>query len=95
MPSTPKSGNPKSRGKLGRLSRWFNDAQVFWYREFRGIIGVCAFVVVVIVVGTLFLVIVDTTDYVFSTEKFCGTTCHVMEANVYKELKESRHLKKP
>lgn len=95
MPSTSKSGSSKSRRKLGRLSRWFYDAQVFWHREFRGIKGVCVFVVAVLIVGTLFLVIVDATDYVFSTEKFCGTTCHVMDAYVYKELKESKHWNTP
>lgn len=74
---------------------WFQRAQEFWYREFRRIVGAWIFVVVLITVGSIFIVMTDLTDYIFSTQTFCGTACHVMEINVYKELKESKHWTTP
>jgi len=34
---------------------------------------------------------VDYADRYFSTNEFCATSCHVMEATVYKEFQESVH----
>lgn len=51
-----------------------------------GAIGLAA-----LVAGFAFMAVVDVTDQVFSTDKFCATTCHVMESTVYQELKESKH----
>ena len=74
---------------------WIQRAQEYWYREFRRIVGAWVFVVVIITIGSIFMVVLDTADYVFSTQTFCGTACHVMEINVYKELKESKHWTTP
>lgn len=76
------------RGRLRRIQDW-------WYREFRRIIGAWVFAVVVLFIGAFFIVAVDTTDYLFSTNAFCGTFCHVMESTVYKELQESTHWTTP
>ena len=38
---------------------------------------------------------IDATDYVFSTQKFCAQTCHVMESTVYRELQKSKHWNTP
>lgn len=81
--------------KPGESRGWLRRAQEWWYEEFRKIVGAWVFVVVIAVVGAIFVVVVDATDYVFSTMTFCGTTCHVMEVNVFKELKESKHWKAP
>jgi nitrate/TMAO reductase-like tetraheme cytochrome c subunit len=54
---------------------------------------ICASILaaVIAVVGSVFVVITDATDYYFSSMDFCATSCHVMDINVYKELKESKH----
>lgn len=91
----PKPGRPRARRKRGRLSQWFYAAQEFWYMEFRKLIGAWVFVVVLIFVGSIFLVMMDFTDYIFSTNTFCGNVCHVMESTVYKELQDSKHWKTP
>jgi nitrate/TMAO reductase-like tetraheme cytochrome c subunit len=74
---------------------FFQRAQDYWYKEFRRIVGAWVFVIVIIAMGSIFIAMADTFDYVFSTFTFCGTACHVMEANVYKELKESKHWNVP
>lgn len=38
---------------------------------------------------------VDLTDYYFSSENFCATTCHVMTSTVYKEMQQSKHWTTP
>jgi len=88
------SGTEPESHKKKRIG-WFKRAQEFWYREFRRIVGAWVFVVVLITVGSLFIVSADFTDYIFSTATFCGTACHVMEINVYKELQESKHWNTP
>lgn len=74
---------------------WLQRAQACRHGKFGMIICASVFAAVITVAGSIFVVIIDTTDYVFSTEEFCGTTCHVMEDNVYAELKESRHWNTP
>jgi nitrate/TMAO reductase-like tetraheme cytochrome c subunit len=85
----------ESGKKKGRPRGWFTRAQDWWYMEFRKIVGAWVFVVVVIGFGAVFVAAMDFTDYVFSTQTFCGTACHVMEINVYKELKQSKHWNTP
>ena len=48
-----------------------------------------------VVVASFSVVAVDITDHVFSTQKFCANTCHVMESTVYQELQESKHWNSP
>ncbi|MBF8270572.1 MAG: napC [Gammaproteobacteria bacterium] len=89
---TPDPKPSKSRsGLIGRVKR----AQEWWYREFRRIIGAWVFALVLLFIGTIMVVLVDTTDFLFSTNVFCGTVCHVMESTVYKELQESTHWTTP
>ncbi len=51
-------------------------------------------VIIVAVSGTV-VAIVDATDYYFTSENFCATSCHVMENTVYKELQKSKHWTTP
>ena len=88
-PSTRPEPHKKKRGG------WIQRAQEYWYKEFRRIVGAWVFVVVLITIGAMFMATMDFADYVFSTQTFCGTACHVMEINVYKELKESKHWNVP
>jgi nitrate/TMAO reductase-like tetraheme cytochrome c subunit len=46
--------------------------------------------VIIAASGTV-VAIVDATDYYFTSENFCATSCHVMENTVYKELQQSKH----
>lgn len=80
-----------SSGLLGRIK----STQDWWYREFRRIIGAWVFAVVILFIAAISVVVVDATDYIFSTNVFCGTTCHVMENTVYKELQETTHWTTP
>ncbi len=82
-------------GEETRSPGWFARAQEYWYSEFRKLVGAWVFVVVLISMGSIFVAIVDTTDYLFSTNTFCGNTCHVMEITVFKELKKSKHWNTP
>lgn len=41
--------------------------------------------------GLVAVPLADVTDQYFSSNKFCAYGCHVMEATVYKEYKESTH----
>lgn len=41
--------------------------------------------------GLIAVPVADVTDSYFSSNKFCAFGCHVMEATVYKEYKESTH----
>ena len=95
MSSTSPTEPTKSGKKPSRSPGFFKRAQDYWYDQFRRIVGAWVFVVVLIVMGSIFVVVVDTADYVFSTMTFCGTTCLVMEVNVYKELKKSKHWTTP
>lgn len=66
----------------GRLDRW------------RKLLRRFPLTVVVIALGIgaiAGLPVFDATDYYFSSDAFCGTGCHVLEATVYKEFKASTH----
>ena len=58
-------------------------------------IGAWVFVLVILFIGTVFLGMLDFTDYVFSHNTFCGNVCHVMESTVYQELQKSKHYNTP
>lgn len=42
--------------------------------------------------GAVGVPVADLTDQYFSSNQFCSTACHVMEATVTKELKEATHF---
>jgi nitrate/TMAO reductase-like tetraheme cytochrome c subunit len=54
----------------------------------KGILGALALLAAGAAIG---VPTVDYADRYFSTDKFCATSCHVMEATVYKEFQESVH----
>ncbi len=78
-------------GQHEKQGGWLQRLLVCRHGKFGKTICASVFLAAVMVVGSIFVVIMDTTDYVFSTMAFCSTTCHVMEDNVYAELKESTH----
>ncbi len=82
-------------GQHEKRDGWLQRAQACRHGKFGIIICASVLLAAITVVGSIFVVIIDTTDYVFSTEKFCGTSCHVMEDNVYAELKKSKHWTTP
>ena len=40
----------------------------------------------ILMLFSIAVVIIDLTDYYFSTDNFCAHTCHVMERTVFKEI---------
>jgi nitrate/TMAO reductase-like tetraheme cytochrome c subunit len=94
--SSVSPNDPIESGKEQGSNRgWVRRAQDWWYMEFRKIVGAWVFVVVLLTFGAIFVASMDFSDYIFSTQTFCGTACHVMEINVFKELKESKHWNTP
>ena len=85
---------PEPKPALSKRSR-FRQAQEWWYREFRRIIGAWVFVLVILFIGGITLTTLDLTDYMFSRMTFCGNVCHVMESTVYQELQKSKHWNTP
>lgn len=74
---------------------WLQRARTCRQGKFGMIICASILAAVIAVVGSVFVIIIDATDYYFSTMEFCATSCHVMEDNVYVELKESKHWNTP
>ena len=71
---------------------WFRRTQAWWYGQVRrNLKQWILFVIGVGVLAVVSVVTVDATDYVFSTQKFCSSTCHVMESTVYPEYQKSKH----
>ena len=90
MSDSPES-DPKSDAPAPRPG-WFRRIQDCWYRQVRKtLFQWVVFVVGVVVIAGVSIVSVDATDYVFSTQKFCAHTCHVMESTVYAEYEKSKH----
>lgn len=95
MPPKPEDVKTESSKKKTGLLQKLNAMQEWWYREFRRIVGAWVFAVVLLFVGATSVVIVDVTDYIFSTNIFCGNLCHVMKSTVTKELQKSIHWTTP
>lgn len=92
MPNSETAVPTKSRkNRSGR----FRQIQDWWYREFRRIIGAWVFAIVLLFIAAISVLVVDATDYIFSTNIFCGNACHVMESTVNKELQKSTHWTTP
>lgn len=51
-------------------------------------------IVVLIAVAGTSLATIDATDYYFTSDNFCATSCHVMDT-VYQELQQSKHWTTP
>lgn len=65
-----------------------------WIGRMRDLVRYYPLLLVALALGAGALVGVpaaDLTDRYFSSNKFCAYGCHVMEATVYKELKEAKH----
>ncbi|MEJ2761080.1 MAG: NapC/NirT family cytochrome c [Gammaproteobacteria bacterium] len=91
MPNSPGSdANPNLPG--GGSGGWFQRTKAWWYRTVRKtLFQWILFIIGLVLFGAFSVVAVDATDYVFSTQKFCANTCHVMESTVYQEYKKSKH----
>lgn len=84
---------PEPPGQRG--SRWWRRGLGSWSHKSRRMVGAGVFMVLIVTIGSVFLVTMDVVDHVFSTQTFCATTCHVMEINVAKEMEESDHWNGP
>ena len=82
MPS--QGTQPESAPKRGRLRRWLT--------AHRYVLSLVVAFAMGMVVG---IPLFDTVDRYFSSDAFCMTGCHLMEATVGKELRQSNHWTPP
>jgi nitrate/TMAO reductase-like tetraheme cytochrome c subunit len=75
----PSPNKPEKKSLLGRLRSGIRYYPILLIVLALGIGGLVA------------VPVADVTDQYFSSNKFCAYGCHVMEATVYKEYKESTH----